>query len=141
MKNTTKSPETVADFIEALSAFPKDWKVKVSTPAGGGIAIEHREVRGEPVVGIFGENGGSFGEEPLTEKEYKKQSDQFLRQFNDPYYSYTSAHGDHRMYHPSGLNDTCYGTHYDRRVVERMVKEGLIPLDRVDLERVKRCDR
>lgn len=141
MKNTTKSSETVADFIEALSAFPKDWKVKVSTPAGGGIAIEHREVQGKPVVGIFGDNGGRFGEEPLTEKEYKKQSSQFLRSFNDPYYRYTTVHGDHRMYHPRGVNDTCYGTHYDRRVVERMVKEGLIPSDRVDLERVKRCDK
>jgi hypothetical protein len=136
-----KGPETVADFIELLSTFPKEWPVKVSPSAGGGIGIEHRDIKGEPVVAIFGKNGGRFGDNPLTEEEYKKQSEQFLSQFNDPYYSYTTIHGDHRMYHPSGINDTCYGTHYDRRVIERMVKEGLVHIDQKEIERVAYIDR
>ena len=58
--------------------------------------------------------------------------------WNNPSYSYTSCHGDHRMYRRFGSNDTCYGQHFDRRVVERMVAEGLIPADRVDIDRVRR---
>jgi len=42
------------------------------------------------------------------------------------------------MYRRFGSNDTCYGQHFDRRVVERMVAEGLIPADRVDIDRVRR---
>lgn len=138
--STWKGAETVGDFIELLSAFPKDWKVKVATPAGGGIAVEHREIAGEPVIGIFGKNGGRFGENPLTDDEYQRRSQDFLRDLQRGE-RYTSIHGDHRLYRPSGVNDTCYGTHYDRRVVERMVREGLIAADSVDLERVAYFDR
>ena len=136
--NIWHGPETVGDFIEALSQFPKEWPVKVSTPAGGGIAVEHREIDGKPIVGIFGKNGGRFGENPLTEEEYCKQSQDFLGSLQGGR-KYTSIHGDHRLYSPFvGDNATCYGTHYDRRVVERMVREGLISADSVDLQRVAR---
>ena len=129
-------PRTVGDFIELLSAFPRDWRVVVSTLAAGGIAIEHREIRGEPIVGIFGKNGGRFGENPLTDEEYKEQSANFLAGLESGR-RYTSVHGDHRLYSPSlGDQATCYGTHYDRRVIERMVRDGLIPADSVDIERV-----
>lgn len=131
--------KTVGDYIRKLQEFPDEWPVCVSTQAGGGIAIEHREVKGLPIVAVFGSNGGRFGENPLMEPEYEKQSAEFLRKFNDPYYAYTSIHGDHRMYHPSGTNDTCYGQHFDLRIVERMVQEGRIPASAVDLERVRRC--
>lgn len=136
-----EGPETVADFIELLQTFPPEWPVKVSTSAGGGIGVEHREAMGQPFVGIFGKNGGRFGENPLTDEEYKKQSNAFLRalQYGD---RYTSIHGDHRTYSPSlGSQATCYGRHYDRRIVERMVQEGLIKADSVDIERVARCER
>lgn len=133
-------PKTVGDFIELLSAFPKDWPVKVSTPAGGGIAIERRDIAGKPVVGIFGKNGGRFGENPLTEEEYQKQSQGFLMGLKVGR-SYTSIHGDHRLYSPSiGSQASCYGTHYDRRIIERMVTEGLIPAESVDLEKVAKFD-
>src|SRR5581483_9239540 len=92
-------PETVADFMEMLSAFPPDWPVSVATPAGGGIGIEHRERQGQPFVAIFGKNGGRFGDKA-----------------------------------------TCYGTHYDRRIIERMVCEGLIKAETVDIERVAKFD-
>ncbi len=39
-----------------------------------------------------------------------------------------------------GDQATCYGTHYDRRVIERMVAEGLIPEDSVHIERVARFE-
>jgi hypothetical protein len=129
---------TVKDYIERLKQFPEDWPVHVSTQAGGGISIEHRDVNGEPVVAMFGSNGGRFGENPLTEEEYKTKSKEFLARLADPYYRYTSIHGDHRLYHPSGINDTCYGTHYDHRIIERMVREGLLREDQVELKRVSR---
>lgn len=131
--------KTVGDYIRKLQEFPEHWPVSVATPAGGGITIEHREIKGSPVVAIFGSNGGQFGENPLTEAEYKTQAEEFLRKWSSSHYRYTSIHGDHRMYQPGGSNDTCYGQHYDRRIVERMVVEGLIPADRVDIERVQRC--
>lgn len=134
-------PYTVKDYIELLSQFPSDWPVMVSTPAGGPIAVEHRDVRGKPAVAIFGSNGGRFGENPLTEEEYAKQSESFLSGLKAGR-AYTSIHGDHRLYSPIlGDQATCYGTHYDRRVIERMAREGLIPPGSVDLERVARLDR
>lgn len=132
--------ETVGDYIKKLQEFPEDWPVVVSTQAGGGITVEHREIKGEPVVAVFGSNGGRFGEKPLTEDEYNRKSAEFLSKWNDRYYKYTSIHGDHRMYHPSGANDTCYGTHYDRRIIERLVEEGKIPGTMVDIDRVKACE-
>lgn len=139
--NIWEGPRTVGDFLDALSAFPRDWPVKVSTSAGGGIGIEHREIKGEPIVGIFGKNGGRFGENPLTEAEYQKQSQDFLSDLRLGR-RYTSIHGDHRTYSPNlGDQATCYGRHYDRRVIERMVSEGLIPATSVDLERVQACER
>lgn len=133
-------PKTVADFIALLSSFPPEWRVSVSTSAGGGIAVEHREIKGEPIVGIFGKNGGRFGENPLTEDEYHRVASNFLAALHAGQ-KYTSIHGDHRLYRPIGMNDTCYGTHYDRRVIERMVSEGLIAKDSVDLERIAAFDR
>ena len=132
--------KTVGDYIRALREFPEDWLVKVATPAGGGIAVEHREIAGSPVVAIFGGNGGRFGENPLTDDEYEKQSKLFLG-LRQQGYEYTSVHGDHRLYRRSGgVNDTCYGQHFDRRIVERMVVEGLIRANEADIERVRRCD-
>lgn len=140
MPNETASTTvTVKDYIEQLKKFPEDWRVIIQFKGGGRTVIAHRETKGEPIVAIYNDNGGCFGENPLTEEEYKKQSERFLLQFNDPYYLYTSIHGDHRMYHPSGTNDTCYGTHYDPRVIERMVNEGLIRGDQVEIDRVRRC--
>lgn len=121
-----EGPKTVGDFIELLSAFPNEWPVKVSTSAGGGIAIEHRDIGGNPTVAIFGKNGGVFGENPLTEDEYQQKSKQFLACLADPWWAYTTLHGDHRLYHPGGVNDTCYGTHYDERIIDRMVNERLL---------------
>jgi hypothetical protein len=132
-------PKTVGDFIELLSAFPKDWPVNVSTKAGGGIAVEHREIAGKPVIAIFGKNGGRFGENPLTEGEYQNKSEDFLSGLRSGQ-RYTSIHGDHRLYYPRGTNDTCYGTHYDRRIIERMVADGLIAADSVDIERVRKIE-
>ncbi len=88
--------KTVGDYIRALSEFPEDWPVKVATPAGGGVAVEHREIGGAPVVAIFGSNGGRFGENPLTDAEYEKQSRWFLS-LRKMGYQYTSIHGDHRL--------------------------------------------
>ena len=139
--STWDGPETVGDFIDALAVFPRDWPVKVSTPAGGGIGVEHREIAGKPVVGIFGKNGGRFGENPLTEDEYRKQSQDFLGSLRGGCV-YTSIHGDHRLYSPFvGDQATCYGTHYDRRVIERMVQERLITPESVDLKRVAYLDQ
>lgn len=135
-----KDPRTVGDFIQLLSSFPKEWPVRVSTQAGGGIAVEHREIKGLPVVAIFGSNGGRFGENPLTEEEYKKQSERFLSGLKHGEV-YTSIHGDHRLYTPSGLNDTCYGYHFDKRVIERMVKDDLIQATSVDIDRVAHLSR
>ena len=133
-------PKTVADFIDLLSEFPPEWPVKVSTSAGGGIGVEHRESEGKPLVAIFGKNSGRFGENPLTEEEYQKQSRQFLTDLKIGK-AYTSIHGDHRTYSPSfGSQATCYGQHYDRRIIERMVKEGLIAENSVDVARVKHLD-
>lgn len=130
--------KTVGDYIVRLSQFPPDWPVMVSTDAGGGITIEHRDVRGQPVVAVFGSNGGRFGENPLTEEEYQKQSAAFLRMWSDGRHRYTSIHGDHRLYVPRGMNDTCYGVHYDRRIIERMVAEGRLPAESVDIDRVRK---
>ena len=128
--------KTVGDYIRALSEFPEDWPVQVATPAGGGVAVEHREIGGVPVVAIFGSNGGRFGENPLTDAEYEKQSRLFmgLREHGE---KYTSIHGDHRLYRPGEMG-TCYGQHFDRRIVERMVADGLLQPNEVDIERVRR---
>ena len=134
-----KELKTVGDYIRALSEFPEDWPVKVATPAGGGVAIEHRDIGGAPVVAVFGRNGGRFGENPLTDKEYKEKSESFLV-LKRMGYEYTSIHGDHRLYRRSGQNDTGYGAHFDSRIVERMAAEGLILASEVDIERVRRCD-
>lgn len=131
--------KTVGDYIRRLQEFPEDWLVHVSTPVGGGISIEHRYIKGKPVAAIFGSNGGMVGENPLTEQEYEKQSKMFIR-LREYGYEYTSIHGDHRLYRRSGINDTCYGTHFDRRIIERMVDEGLLKESEVDVERVRRCD-
>jgi hypothetical protein len=131
--------KTVGDYIKALSEFPEDWPVNVATPAGGGIAIEHREIGGKPVVAVFGSNGGRFGENPLTEDEYQARIREFMLLCSMGY-EYTSIHGDHRLYRRSGMNDTCYGRRFDRRVVERMVSEGLVSAHEVDIDRVRSCD-
>lgn len=128
---------TVGDYIRALQDFPEDWPVRVSTPAGGGITIERRDIRGVPVVAVFGSNGGQFGENPLTEDEYKKQSSKFIHLMKLGY-EYTTAHGDHRLYQRGGMSS--YGAHFDRRIVERMVDDGLLHESEVDIERVRRCD-
>jgi len=129
-------PKTVADYIRLLSAFPDDWPVRVSTQAGGGIAVEHRDLGGVPTICIFGKNGGSFGENHLTDDEYEKQSARFLSDIASGK-RYTSVHGDHRTYSPEfGQQATCYGTHYDRRIIERMVAEGRIAESSVDIQRV-----
>jgi hypothetical protein len=135
----TRELKNVGDYIQALSEFPEDCPVKVATLAGGGIVIERREIGGMPVVAVFGSNGGRFGENPLTEQEYEEKSRLFLG-LKRQRYEYTSIHGDHRLYRRGGMNDTCYGTHFDRRIVERMVVEGLVYASEVDLERVRRCD-
>jgi hypothetical protein len=115
---------TVRDYIERLKQFPDDWRVEVSTSAGGGISVEHREIDGEPVVAVFGSNGGRFGENPLTEEEYRVKSMDFANKLASGLWHYTTIHGDHRLYLPGGVNDTCYGTHYDERIIDRMVYEG-----------------
>lgn len=128
---------TVGDYIKRLQEFPPEWPVHVSTQAGGGVSVEHREIRGNPVIAVFGSNGGRFGENPLTEDEYKSKSAEYLR-LRKAGYSYTSTHGDHRLYMQRGLQgETCYGTHFDRRIVERMVSEGLIEASDVDIDRVR----
>lgn len=143
MNDLEDGPKTVGDYIDLLSSFPRDWPVSVKTPAGGGIAVEHREIGGKPVVAIFGKNGGRFGENPLTEEEYAAKSEEFARKIRSPDYLYTSIHGDHRLcFLMRGHQvDTCYGQHYDRRVVERMVKEGMIDAKSVDLDRVSYFER
>lgn len=138
---TWAGPKTVGDYIALLKRFPNDWPVHVSTSAGGGIGVEHREVHGKPLVAIFGKNGGRFGENPLTDEEYKKQAENFLTDLRTGR-RYTSIHGDHRTYSPDlGSQATCYGRHYDRRVIERMVKDGLIEASTVDLDRVGYLDK
>jgi len=119
---------TVKDYIEKLKQFPEDWPVSVSTTAGGGISIEHREINGKPVVAVFGSNGGRFGENPLTEEEYKEKSTDFLQKLGSGEWLHTPDYGDHRLYMPMGGNPDagCYGTHYDARIIERMVSEGLL---------------
>lgn len=130
--------KTVADYIRKLREFPEDWPVSVSTQAGGGIAIEHRDVKGKSVVAVFGRNGGQFGENPMTEQEYQTKSREFLTRWKDNNYSYTTIHGDHRLFIRG--SDTCYGQRYDRRIVERMAEEGLIEVNECDIDRVRRLD-
>lgn len=135
------SPKTVGDYIDALSQFPRDWPVSIRFAGGGGTAIVQRDIKGVPHVAMFNDNGGDFGEKPLTEAEYAERSQDFLAGLK---YGrrYTSIHGDHRLYSPLlGDQATCYGTHYDRRIVERMVAEGLIPGISVDIDRVKYFER
>jgi hypothetical protein len=118
--------QTVKDFINQLQKFPEDWPVIVATKAGGDIVIEHREIGGKPVIAMFGSNGGQFGENPLTDDEYKKQSQDFLEGIKSGKL-YTDIHGDDRLYvFRGGQHDTCFGTHYDPRIIARMVDEGLI---------------
>ena len=132
--------KTVGDYIRKLQEFPEDWPVRVSTQAGGGISIEHREIKGSPIVAVFGSNGGVFGENPLTDQEYEKQSNSFINLRKNGF-EYTSVHGDHRLYRrENGHSDTCYGIHFDLRIVERMVLEGLVSANEVDIERVRRSD-
>jgi hypothetical protein len=127
--------KTVAEYIEALSKYPSDWTVKVSTQAGGPIAIEHREIVGKPVVAIFGSNGGRFGENPFTEEEYRKKSDEFIWNLGLGY-TYTTIHGDHRLFmNRGGANDSCYGHHYDERLIDRMVKEGRLEYYKIPYSR------
>ena len=117
---------TVKDYIEHLKQFPEDWPVRVSTRAGGDIAIEHREIDGMPVVAVFGSNGGRFGENPFTEDEYKKRSQEFLEKMKRGWI-YTPDYGDHRLYMDLGHPDSgCYGEHFDARIIERMVAEGIL---------------
>lgn len=124
---------TVADYIERLKQFPPDWRVAVVTPAGGGIVIEHREIRGESVAAIYGGNGGSIGENPLTEDEYKEKSQQFMCDLNSRSRQYTRMYGDHRFYnHRMGLDESKFGTHYDERIVKRMIAEGKITQEQLD---------
>jgi hypothetical protein len=115
-------PETVQDYLEILKQYPLGYRVMVATHAGGGISIEHRQVDGEDVIAIFGSNGGRFGENPLTEVEYRIKSGNFLSGIKEGQL-YTQIHGDDRLYNPG--HDTVYGTHYDKRVVDRLVSEGL----------------
>jgi len=100
--------KTVGDYIRKLQEFPEDWPLQVATQAGGGISVEHREIKGKPVVAVFGSNGGRFGENPLTDEEYEKQSNRFL-DLRKMGYEYTSIHGDHRLYRLGGMNDSCHG--------------------------------
>ncbi len=132
---------TVEDYIKRLEKFPRDWPVVIKTGAGGEIVVEHREIQGKPVVAVFNSNGGRFGENPLTQEEYERKSSEFLACVRSGKFKYTSIHGDHRLYVPTGLNDTCYGTHYDPRIIERMVSEGKIAADSVDIGRVARFSR
>lgn len=132
-----KEIKTAGDYARKFQEFPEDWPVFVATQAGGVIVIEHREIDGYPVVAVFGSNGGQFGENPMTDEEYEKQSKLFLR-LREKGYEYTSIHGDHRLYLRCGMNDTCYGTRFDRRIVERMVEEGILQAADVDIERVGR---
>ena len=134
-----EAPETVAEFMDLLSNFPGDWPVKVVTPAGGGIAVEHREIDGIPVVAVFGKNGGRIGQPPLTEEEYRFQSRRFMDLLNSRRYRYTSVHGDHRLYSVYS-HETVYGKVFDRRVVERMVAEGLYKSTDFDIARVQQYE-
>lgn len=119
---------TVKDWIEHLRQFPGDWPVSVSTRAGGPIAVEHRDVNGRPTIAVFGSNGGRFGENPLTDGEYAKQALSFVSGLKKGL-AYTRIHGDHRLYSPDGGPlATNYGWHYDDRIIERMLREGLIKL-------------
>jgi len=135
-----RSLHTVRDYIDALNQYPSDWPVHVVTPAGGEVVVEHREINGKPVVGVYGRNGGKIGESPLTEEEYQAAAKLFLALWNDPSYRYTTIHGDHRMYLPAGMNDTCYGYHFDRRIIERLVTEGIISNKDVEIDRVKHLE-
>ena len=140
MSDIWSGPETVGEFIDLLSAFPRHWPVAIKFAGGGGTAIVQRDIKGVPHVAIFNKNGGGLGEKPFTEEEYATQSKMFLTQLQFGC-RYTSIHGDHRLYSPSlGDQATCYGIHYDRRVIERMVSEGLIRADSVHIDRVKRLD-
>ena len=123
--------KTVKDYIDKLSQFPDDWPMYVATQAGGGISIEHRDVRGVPTVCVFGSNGGAFGENPLTEEEYEYRSKLYLNLIKSGYV-YTRIHGDDRLYQKTGIpNETCYGTHFDSRIIKRMIREGLIENPRI----------
>lgn len=130
--------KTVSDYIKHLQTFDPDWRVVVSTGAGGGISVEHRETKeGEPIIAIFGSNGGSFGYSPLTEEKYIKESQRFLSEIQSKDRRYTSRHGDHRIYTERyNVNDSCYGLSFDHRVIERMVIEGLANVSDLDLKRV-----
>ena len=129
--------ETVGDYIRELQKYPTDWPVEVATQAGGGIALEYREIKGQPCIAIFGANGGRFGENPLTEEEYKKQANDYLTILEGGY-KHTTIHGDHRLYNPlNGAQATCFGKHFDRRVIERMIEDGLIYLSEEDIGRVR----
>ena len=129
---------TVGEFIKRLQQFPDDWPVHVVTPAGGGLAIEHRQNNGKDFVGVYGSNGGRIGENPLTDVEYAKQKTRVLELMADPIRRYTSIHGDHRWYDVTmPRNGTQFGWSFDRLIIERMVDEGLIDPDTIDIPKVR----
>lgn len=125
----------VEDFLRALEQFPRDWAVIVDSRAGGPLVAEHRFVKGKSVVAIFGSNGGRFGENPESDEEYARQCADFI-DLRKRGYLYTSSHGDHRLYKGCWPDASCYGHRFDSWAIERMVSEGLISKDSVDIERV-----
>jgi hypothetical protein len=122
---------SVGQMIKALEQFDRETTIIIDLRGGGGVTIERRDLcdkltqKTEEIVAIFASNGGRFGFNPLTEEEYKTKSEQFLQGLKHK--NFTTTHGDYRIYNKLGLpNDSCYGTVYDSRIINRMVEEGIL---------------
>lgn len=136
--------KTVGDLMNVLWDYPTDYPIVI----GGSyleeypINVEHRELNNLQIINLWGggQAYGPIGEKPLTDKEYEKISKEFLEKINNPSYTYTSSYGDHSLV-IKGLCGRCDATvyyTYDKRIIERMVAEGLISKHSVDIEKVRR---
>ena len=110
------SRTTVGALLEALDKYDRDMPVIIPFAGGGAVAIEPRDLvddkgEGESVIGIYNDNGGRFGHDPLTEDEYRKRSHEFIdglldieRPNKSATRKFTTIHGDYRIYNDFGHN-------------------------------------
>lgn len=141
MRHTIK---TVGDLMQVLWDYPNDYPVVIGKRFldGDKIHVEHRELNGKQIINLWcsGHTSGPIGENPLTDEEYEKRSKEFLSTIHQEGYTYTSSYGDHRIVFRCNCGSCTSPLHYvyDKRIIERMVAEGLIPWHSVDIDKVRR---
>lgn len=124
--------ETVGELVSALEKIDRNIPLLIDLREGGGYAVEIRDIddrkgNARRVLGIYANNGGRFGHDPLTEELYEKTKIKFLSDLISKGRKFTTVHGDYRLYHDyRGNSDTCYGETFDSRAIYRMVDEGFL---------------